>query len=160
MATKKAAKKKPEIKAKSKSPKKTEKKDMVTVFIMGKAHKVPAEATIMGAIEYAGYQIKRGAGCREGFCGACATVYRLPKDYKNYTYLCPGHGALFAQDPSQQSVGFPATILFHLNFQCVQKLISCDKPVLYCDMPKTHFAVSYFYRFVRHGGILLANCRR
>ncbi|MCJ7565025.1 MAG: 2Fe-2S iron-sulfur cluster binding domain-containing protein, partial [Candidatus Aminicenantes bacterium] len=48
---------------------------MVTVYIMGKAHRVPADATIMGAIEYAGYQIKRGAGCREGFCGACATVY-------------------------------------------------------------------------------------
>jgi formate hydrogenlyase subunit 6/NADH:ubiquinone oxidoreductase subunit I len=60
---------------------------MVTVYIMGKAHSVPAEATIMGAIEYAGYQIKRGAGCREGFCGACATVYRLPGDYKIYTGL-------------------------------------------------------------------------
>jgi formate hydrogenlyase subunit 6/NADH:ubiquinone oxidoreductase subunit I len=68
-----------------------EKKDaaekMVTVYIMGKAHSVPSEATIMGAIEYAGYQIKRGAGCREGFCGACATVYRLPGDYKIYTGL-------------------------------------------------------------------------
>ena len=62
-------------------------KEMVTVYIMGKAHRVPAEATIMGAIEYAGYQIKRGAGCREGFCGACATVYRLPGDYKIYTGL-------------------------------------------------------------------------
>lgn len=54
---------------------------------MGKAYKVPADATIMGAIEYAGYQIKRGAGCREGFCGACATAYRLPHDYKIYTGL-------------------------------------------------------------------------
>ncbi|MGB8952381.1 MAG: 4Fe-4S dicluster domain-containing protein [Candidatus Aminicenantales bacterium] len=62
-------------------------KDMVTVFIMGKSHEVPTDATIMGAIEYAGYQIKRGAGCREGFCGACATVYRLPGDYKIYTGL-------------------------------------------------------------------------
>jgi formate hydrogenlyase subunit 6/NADH:ubiquinone oxidoreductase subunit I len=59
----------------------------VTVFIMGKSYQVPAEATIMGAMEYAGYQIKRGAGCREGFCGACATVYRLPGDYKIYTGL-------------------------------------------------------------------------
>lgn len=59
----------------------------VTVFIMGKGYKVPAEATIMGAMEYAGYQIIRGAGCREGFCGACATVYRLPGDYKIYTGL-------------------------------------------------------------------------
>ncbi|MFC2160991.1 4Fe-4S dicluster domain-containing protein [Acidobacteriota bacterium] len=62
-------------------------KKMATVYIMGKAHKVPADATIMGAIEYAGYLIKRGAGCREGFCGACATVYRLPGDYKIYTGL-------------------------------------------------------------------------
>jgi ferredoxin len=62
-------------------------KGMVTVYIMGKSHRVPAEATIMGAIEYAGYLIKRGAGCREGFCGACATVYRLPGEYKIYTGL-------------------------------------------------------------------------
>jgi succinate dehydrogenase/fumarate reductase-like Fe-S protein len=66
---------------------KAKKEKMVTVLIMGKAYKVPAEATIMGAIEYAGYQIKRGAGCREGFCGACATAYRLPNDYKIYTGL-------------------------------------------------------------------------
>jgi len=62
-------------------------KELVTVNIMGKAYEVPADATIMGAIEYAGYQIKRGAGCREGFCGACATVYRLPNDYKIYSGL-------------------------------------------------------------------------
>jgi len=79
MATKKAA---------TKKAKKDESiKKMATVYIMGKAHKVPADATIMGAIEYAGYLIKRGAGCREGFCGACATVYRLPGDYKIYTGL-------------------------------------------------------------------------
>lgn len=62
-------------------------KELATVYIMGKAYKVPADATIMGAIEYAGYQIKRGAGCREGFCGACATVFRMPNDYRIYTGL-------------------------------------------------------------------------
>ncbi len=87
MAAKKAAKKKSVKQIKAKSVKKTPKKEMVTVFIMGKVHEVPSEATIMGAIEYAGYQIKRGAGCREGFCGACATVFRLPDDYKIYTGL-------------------------------------------------------------------------
>ena len=46
---------------------------LITVYIMGKAYEVPAKATIMGAIEYAGHQIIRGAGCREGYCGACAT---------------------------------------------------------------------------------------
>jgi formate hydrogenlyase subunit 6/NADH:ubiquinone oxidoreductase subunit I len=90
MAKKKVVKKKP--RRPSKGPisipeQKEPKKAMVTVYIMGKAHQVPAAATIMGAIEYAGYQIKRGAGCREGFCGACATVYRLPNDYKIYTGL-------------------------------------------------------------------------
>ena len=79
MATKKAAT--------TKTKKEEPMKKMATVYIMGKAHKVPADATIMGAIEYAGYLIKRGAGCREGFCGACATVYRLPGDYKIYTGL-------------------------------------------------------------------------
>lgn len=75
------------VKKVSNQKKDSPKMDMKTVYIMGKAYKVPADATIMGAIEYAGYQIKRGAGCREGFCGACATVYRLPGDYKIYTGL-------------------------------------------------------------------------
>lgn len=57
----------------------------VTVYIMGKGYRVPADQTIMGAIEYAGYQLIRGVGCREGFCGACATIYRRPGDYKFYT---------------------------------------------------------------------------
>lgn len=60
---------------------------LITVYIMGKAYEVPAEATIMGAIEYAGHQIIRGAGCREGYCGACATLYRVPGDYKIHNGL-------------------------------------------------------------------------
>ena len=28
-------------------------------------------------MEYAGYTLKRGCGCRHGFCGACATIYRI-----------------------------------------------------------------------------------
>jgi succinate dehydrogenase/fumarate reductase-like Fe-S protein len=54
---------------------------------MGKTCEVPATATIMGAIEYAGHQIIRGAGCREGYCGACATIYRVAGDYKIRTGL-------------------------------------------------------------------------
>jgi succinate dehydrogenase/fumarate reductase-like Fe-S protein len=84
-ATKTEAKTKPKKVAKPQGAKHEPDKEMVTVYIMGKAYRVPADATIMGAIEYAGYQIKRGAGCREGFCGACATVYRMPGDYKIYT---------------------------------------------------------------------------
>lgn len=84
--SKRAAKKNTAASAGPKSIKAVKVK-MVTVFIMGRAYSVPADATIMGAIEYAGYQIKRGAGCREGFCGACATVYRMPGDYRIYTGL-------------------------------------------------------------------------
>ena len=47
---------------------------MVHVFLMGKQYEVPANLTIMGALEYAGYQLVRGCGCRNGFCGACATI--------------------------------------------------------------------------------------
>ena len=50
---------------------------MVNVFLMGTKYEVPASLTIMGAMEYAGYQLVRGCGCRNGFCGACATIYRI-----------------------------------------------------------------------------------
>ena len=53
---------------------------MVHVFIMGKQYEVPSNLTIMGAMEYAGYQLVRGCGCRNGFCGACATIYRVKGD--------------------------------------------------------------------------------
>jgi len=66
----------------SKEDVKTEDVKKVTVYIMGKAYKVPRDQTIMGAIEYVGYQLIRGVGCREGFCGSCATIYRKPGDYK------------------------------------------------------------------------------
>jgi len=54
--------------------------DMITVFIFGKKYEVPASATIMSAMEYAGYKLVRGCGCRCGFCGACATIYRVKGD--------------------------------------------------------------------------------
>lgn len=60
---------------------------MIPVYIMGKKYMVPAELTIMKAIEYAGYQLIRGCGCRGGVCGACSTVYRKAGDYKIYTGL-------------------------------------------------------------------------
>jgi len=56
--------------------------DMVTVYIMGEAYQVPAGSTIISAMEYTGFQLKKGVGCREGFCGACATVYRERGDYR------------------------------------------------------------------------------
>jgi len=55
---------------------------MVTIYVMGKKHMVPEDLTIMKAMEYAGHQFRRGAGCRGGFCGACATIYRTKGSYK------------------------------------------------------------------------------
>jgi succinate dehydrogenase/fumarate reductase-like Fe-S protein len=51
--------------------------NMVNVYFMGKRYEVPESLTIMHAMEYAGYQLIRGCGCRNGFCGACATIYRI-----------------------------------------------------------------------------------
>ncbi len=59
-----------------------EEKETVQIYVMGKAYDVPAGLTIMDAMEYAGYRFVRGAGCRSGFCGACATVYRKSGDYR------------------------------------------------------------------------------
>ena len=54
--------------------------EFVPVYIMGQRVEVPATLTIMKAMEWAGYTLVRGVGCRGGFCGACATVYRLKGD--------------------------------------------------------------------------------
>ena len=67
--------------------KKEQEERLVTIWIMGKPYKVPGNLTILRAIEEAGYRVVRGAGCRAGFCGACATVYRLPGDYKLHVAL-------------------------------------------------------------------------
>ena len=50
--------------------------NLVNVYLFGKRYQVPESLTIMKAMEYAGYQLVRGCGCRNGFCGACATIYR------------------------------------------------------------------------------------
>jgi len=54
--------------------------NMVNVYFFGKKYEVPESLTIMKAMEYAGYQLVRGCGCRNGFCGACSTIYRIKGD--------------------------------------------------------------------------------
>jgi heterodisulfide reductase subunit C len=61
---------------------KKEKEELIPIFIMGKRYDVPTSLTIQKAMEYAGYQLIRGCGCRGGICGACGTVYRFPGSYK------------------------------------------------------------------------------
>ncbi len=55
--------------------------NLIPIQIMGKLHHVPEGLTIMRALEHAGYRLVRGAGCRGGFCGACATAYRVEGDH-------------------------------------------------------------------------------
>jgi len=64
--------------------------EMIPIYIMGKRYMVPNTLTIMGALEYAGYKLIRGVGCRAAFCGACSTVYRLEGDPKLYIGLACG----------------------------------------------------------------------
>jgi heterodisulfide reductase subunit C len=68
-------------------PMRTERTDLVPIFIMGKRYDVPSTLTIQKAFEFAGYQLIRGCGCRGGICGACATVYRLPGSPKIHVGL-------------------------------------------------------------------------
>jgi len=53
---------------------------MVDIYVMGKHYAVPEGLTILTALEYCGYRIIRGCGCRAGFCGACATIYNFKND--------------------------------------------------------------------------------
>jgi len=63
--------------------------ELVNVYFDGKKYEVPGELTIMTAMEYAGYELVRGCGCRHGFCGACATIYRVAgKNALHFVLAC------------------------------------------------------------------------
>lgn len=55
---------------------------MIPIYVMGKRYNVPQGLTILKALEFAGYRIIRGCGCRGGVCGACVTVFRKKGNYK------------------------------------------------------------------------------
>lgn len=61
-----------------------EQEKLLPIYIMGKRYDVPSSLTIMKAMEWSGYKLVRGVGCRGGFCGACSTVYRIKDDPKLY----------------------------------------------------------------------------
>ncbi len=60
---------------------------MIPIHIMNTLHYVPEGLTIMRAMEYAGYRLVRGVGCRGGFCGACATTYRVEGSHRLHMAL-------------------------------------------------------------------------
>jgi heterodisulfide reductase subunit C len=53
---------------------------MVDIYVMGRHYRVLEGLTILAALEYCGYRLIRGCGCRAGFCGACATVFNFKND--------------------------------------------------------------------------------
>jgi succinate dehydrogenase/fumarate reductase-like Fe-S protein len=62
---------------------------LIDIYIMGKRYQVPEGLTIQKAMEYAGYKLIRGVGCRSGFCGACGTIYRVKDDPQlKYALAC------------------------------------------------------------------------
>ena len=83
---------------------------MVNVYLMGKKYEVPEGLTIMGAMEYAGYKLVRGCGCRNGFCGACATVYRIKGEREL-------HAALACQSTVQENMYIATLPFFPLEKQ-------------------------------------------
>jgi len=65
----------------------TSENSTVAVYVFGKEYRVPENLTILTAMERLGYRLLRGCGCRSGFCGACATVYRIQGDFRLRTGL-------------------------------------------------------------------------
>lgn len=61
--------------------------EMVKIYVANTEYEVPSNLTIMKALEYLGWRLERGVGCRGGFCGACGTIYRLKGEHKLYTGL-------------------------------------------------------------------------
>ncbi|MBW1695462.1 MAG: 4Fe-4S dicluster domain-containing protein [Deltaproteobacteria bacterium] len=55
---------------------------LIPIYIMGKRYEVPNGLTIQKALEYSGYKLTRGCGCRGGVCGACATIYRRKGEFR------------------------------------------------------------------------------
>ncbi|MCL2202812.1 MAG: 2Fe-2S iron-sulfur cluster-binding protein [Defluviitaleaceae bacterium] len=82
--------------------------DKIPVFFDGKAYVVPGDLTIMTAMEYAGFRLVRGCGCRHGFCGACGTIFRVKGENKV-------HFALACQTQVQENMYVATLPFFPLN---------------------------------------------
>ena len=53
---------------------------MLKITLLGNEYEVPEGITVSDAFEYAGIKSFHGKGCKSGFCGACAVLYRTPGD--------------------------------------------------------------------------------
>lgn len=136
-----------------------QKAKMISLYIMGKKYEVPEGSTIMGALEYAGYQLKRGCGCREGFCGACAAIYRTTDDYKIKTGLAcqtvvepnmylaqipffPANKALYDMDELEPSIS-----TFQEVYPEIFRCVSCNTCTKAC--PQDLEVMDYIQALIR-----------
>ncbi len=122
------------------------KHELVKIIVANTEYAVPSNLTIMKALEYLGWRLDRGVGCRAGFCGACSTIYRLQGDHKLYTGLACAtmveNGMLIAQIPispankKQYNIealkAEPNTMLEY--YPEIAKCISCNTCTKACPM--------------------------
>jgi heterodisulfide reductase subunit C len=78
------------------------------ILFHGIPYDVPANRTVIQAMEEAGYFFTRGCGCRGGVCGACVMSYRLPGDHRLRTALACQTVVVDGMDVQQMHY-FPAT---------------------------------------------------
>ena len=105
--------------------------NMLNVYLFGKKYEVPAGLTIMTAMEYAGYDLVRGCGCRNGFCGACATIYRIKGEIEL-------HGCLACQTEIQEGM-YVATLPF---FPLEKRIYNIEEIKPTCSSIPRYTAVS------------------
>lgn len=59
----------------------TEHAQLLSFRYIGQLYTAPVGLTVVTALEWCGVQLTHGIGCRAGFCGACAVVYRTPENH-------------------------------------------------------------------------------
>ena len=78
---------------------------MIDIYVWDKHYQVPKGLTVMTALEYCGYRLIRGCGCRTGACGACVMLY----NYKHDTALKYG---LACQTAAEQDMCVAQIVFF------------------------------------------------
>lgn len=62
--------------------------EMINVYFDNKPYYVPSGLTILAAMEYAGFKLKKGLSCRQGVCGACSSAYRIENGKPVFCLAC------------------------------------------------------------------------
>jgi len=96
----------------------------VPVLFFGERYDVPEEHTVLMALEYCGFQIKHGVGCRSGICGSCTCRYRLDGE----STLRFGLVCQMQVIPNMQLIDFPLSCIQERIYD-LSALQSCSDPI-------------------------------